>query len=160
MLHYDTADTYIQKLTEKQPVKLTQVIPLKNAKDYGFDKIYDFLIQETGRFVEQHQSDLLCDIRSVQKSLDELNEPKAFLFGLRELGVDHAAFVFHRLRENQSCDMFHGVSLSRHYRKCYALILRANDDKTEVTAELFDLSGTFLYQIDLERVYIPGTSRT
>lgn len=159
MLHYDTADTYIQKLTEKRHVKLTQTIPLTSARDYGFNTIYDFLIQETGRFVEQHQSDLLYDIRSVQKSLDKLDDSKAFLFGLRELGVDHAAFVFHRLRENQFCDMFHGVSLSHHYRKCYALILRANDDKTEVTAELFDLSSTFLYQIDLERVYIPGTSR-
>lgn len=54
--------------------------------------ITDELLRALARDVERFQSDILIDIRSIESGLNNGSFKEA-LFGFRECGVDHAAFV-------------------------------------------------------------------
>lgn len=71
---------------------------------------YTILIQNAGRWCERFASDILIDIKTIEEWLenvydeckdfdDEILE-KSFLFGFRQDGVDHNAFISYNVEEN------------------------------------------------------------
>ena len=98
----------------------------------NYSSILTQLIQECGRLCESYASDLFItwsDI--VQKLKDNTMETSVYLFGIREMGVDHNEFILNRYK-NES---FH----ARHkYRKIYRLDIIVEGD----------LIGMELYEVE------------
>ena len=67
--------------------------------DINMSSTWSFLIREVGRLVDNYNSDLLINIRSIEKDFnDEFflkcdTADTAYLFGLRKNGVDHTGYV-------------------------------------------------------------------
>ena len=65
--------------------------------DINYSDILTKLIQECGRLCESYASDLFVDWNGItQKLKDKTMEPSTYLFGIREMGVDHSEFVLSR----------------------------------------------------------------
>lgn len=67
--------------------------------DINYSSILTFLIQTAGRICKHYASDLFITWSSLEEKLKNNPEYKGekFLFGFREMGVDHNAFVLSRL---------------------------------------------------------------
>lgn len=66
-----------------------------DLKTLNWSSIKTKLIQLSGRFCDSFASDIVIDINSIQKKMDknELKDGDFFLFGFREMGVDHNSFI-------------------------------------------------------------------
>ena len=65
-----------------------------NGFDINCSSILTRLIQEAGRYCEQYASDLFFDWTQIDRLLsDGCMQTQSFLFGFRESGVDHIAFI-------------------------------------------------------------------
>lgn len=76
------------------------------------------LIQDTGRFAENFASDILIDIDSVKRELENrdemLDEPFATMMAIRQSGVDGTGFYVANLQQHANSD---------HYRKIYIFFI-------------------------------------
>ena len=83
--------------------------------DINYSSILTKLIQECGRLCESYASDLFITWNSIDKKLKEKTmETSVYLFGIREMGVDHNEFVLSRYNNN-------GCYAKHEYRKIYRL---------------------------------------
>ena len=81
----------------------------------NYSSILTKLIQECGRLCESYASDLFITWNSIVRKLKEKTmDTSAYLFGIREMGVDHNEFVLSRYN-NSGCYAKH------EYRKIYRL---------------------------------------
>ena len=63
----------------------------------NYSDILTFLIQKAGTICKHYASDLFITWKSVMKELDHSEiEKNKFLFGFREMGVDHNTWVLNR----------------------------------------------------------------
>ena len=69
--------------------------------DINYSSILTKLIQECGRLCESYASDLFITWNRIVRKLEEKTmETSAYLFGIREMGVDHSEFVLSRYNNN------------------------------------------------------------
>ena len=96
--------------------------------ELNMSDIFTRLIQEAGRWCESYASDVLFDIDSIRKYLDNIipNAEKTWRFGFRRNGVDHAEWV-HANCENEARKYYY-------YRSIYRLTVKTSD--TGIKAEL------------------------
>lgn len=72
---------------------LAEETPYGNKKaDISLSGIFSFLIKEVGTKVDAYQSDLYYDLKAIEAAVKTLRN-ETFLIGLREMGVDHKAFI-------------------------------------------------------------------
>lgn len=86
------------------------------GRDFGinYSSILTKLIKECGRLCESYASDLFVDWNGItQKLKDKTMESSTYLFGIREVGVDHSEFVLSRYNNNSHAYY--------EYRKIYRL---------------------------------------
>ena len=91
------------------------------AYSMNFSSEFSYLIENTGRFVERYQSDLLYGINSFNNRLDKtINNLQPgdsaeiiVVFGLRDSGVDHDNYVLSNMNGSASSQ------LSHYYRRVY-----------------------------------------
>lgn len=99
--------------------------------DINYSSILTKLIQECGRLCESYASDLFISWNTIMKKLKEKTlETSSYLFGIREMGVDHNDFVLARCNS--------GSRAYYAYRKMYRL---------DITIE-GDLIRMVLYEIE------------
>ena len=94
------------------------------GRDFGinYSSILTKLIQECGRLCESYASDLFISWDNIVKKLEEKTmETSAYLFGIREMGVDHNEFILSRYENN-------GRFARHEYRKIYRLDVFVDDD--------------------------------
>lgn len=95
--------------------------------DINYSDILSKLIIETGRLVEHYASDLFISWQTIE---EQLNNPDykggVYLFGLREMGVDHNSFVLSRFNSGDK----------KEYRKIYMLIIKVDEEDGYITMEL------------------------
>ena len=81
----------------------------------NYSSILTKLIQECGRLCESYASDLFIDWNIIDEKLQEKTmETSVYLFGIREMGVDHNPFILSRYNNN-------GCRAKYEYRKIYRL---------------------------------------
>ena len=69
--------------------------------EINYSSILTRLIKECGRLCESYASDLFVDWNGIsQKLKDKTMESSTYLFGIREMGVDHNEFVLSRYNNN------------------------------------------------------------
>lgn len=100
---------------------------------------YTTLIQAAGRFCECYASDILYDIRAVEKDLEdpiaflngETDARKQYLFGFRKDGVDHKEFVLSKIQD-------YGDKAYHYYRVVYELEIHMflEDEGRDLTVEV------------------------
>lgn len=92
--------------------------------DVCYSEILSKLIVDTGRFAERFASDLFIDWSTIEKCLCDPNyEGGKYLFGIRQSGVDPAAFVVSKFNSKQ-------YYANDYYRKIYVLLVTVNPDKS------------------------------
>ena len=90
--------------------------------DLNYSSILTKLIQECGRLCESYASDLFITWNGiVQKLKEKTMETSTYLFGIREMGVDHDEFILSRYNNN-------GWGARHEYRKIYRLDVIVIDD--------------------------------
>ena len=100
--------------------------------DINYSSILTRLIQECGRLCESYASDLFITWNSIVRKLEEKTiETSSYLFGIREMGVDHNEFVLSRYNNN-------GYHAKYEYRKIYRLDVIVEGDSIRMK----------LYEID------------
>lgn len=118
--------------------------------------ITDTLIENTGRFCERHQSDLLIDINRIKEDVKEAFAEKsdatlAWLIGIRRDGVDGNSFVCARLRETGRNGY---ANPAVYYRRLYLVLAyqeayQEEDDLNEICLELHDISCRIIHAEDI-----------
>lgn len=86
------------------------------------------LIKEVGRLCDAYASDLFIDWKNVEKLLTERCEDEQvddFLFGIRQYGVDHKAYVEIRFDSNADAARYT-------YRDIYLLRIRRHGDNIDL----------------------------
>lgn len=96
-----TLDDFCMKSVEDESVgywKNDGENPDRGRFDVNYSSILTALIQTAGRVCRRYASDLFIDWLGIDKALEHREyEGGKYLFGFREDGVDHAAFVLSRL---------------------------------------------------------------
>ena len=97
----------IQKVLDKtEPIIKTTLQDALNGfgghsyRMWGADcaKIWSILIENAGRFCIDHSSDILPQYNDILKALEDgMTEPKFYVFGIREYGVDGLDFFSERI---------------------------------------------------------------
>jgi hypothetical protein len=95
--------------------------------EINYSGILSRLIQEAGRFCESFASDLFIDWKTVEEEIESMKDGGAvsFLFGFRQMGVDHAAFVLARYENNTHAE--------HEYRSMWRLDMNADGGKLTMT---------------------------
>ena len=89
--------------------------------EINYSSILTKLIKECGRLCESYASDLFVDWNGIQQKLKEKTmKTSAYLFGIREMGVDHSKFVLSRYNNNSHAYY--------EYRKIYRLDVIIDDN--------------------------------
>ena len=99
------------------------------AYEINYSSILTRLIQEAGRYCERYASDLFIDWSCVLDwiSSADAGDEKSFLFGFRENGVDHDAFVLSRFNGSYCCP-------EKEYRSMWRLDISTDyDDRIMMT---------------------------
>lgn len=65
---------------------------INGKADISLSQIFSFLIKEVGTKVKAYQSDLLVDVKSIEKAVENLENTEYYI-GLRENGVDGKTFI-------------------------------------------------------------------
>lgn len=103
--------------------------------DINYSSILTKLIQECGRLCERYASDLFIDWSSIKEKIENKTlEISTYLFGIRENGVDHNAFVLSRYENN-------GKNAMYEYRKIYRLDITVDDGDIEM--ELYEIDKPY-----------------
>lgn len=98
ILKQDAVDKNVWKGNENMKIRQMETITDSSGCGYenlNWSDIQTKLIQLAGAHCERYASDLLIDLRVIESWLknDDKQGEKKFLFGFREYGVDHRAFV-------------------------------------------------------------------
>ena len=93
-------NAYLEKLTEGKKAIVEERNTFHDdwtgkCNYLNLSGIYDRLIKEAAK-CKYYASDLLIDIKSLEKVLDN-QESGRFFFGFRDSGIDHEAFIDSRL---------------------------------------------------------------
>ena len=110
---------------------------LAHGRDFNinYSSILTRLIQECGRLCESYASDLFITWNSIVRKLEEKTmETSAYLFGVREMGVDHNDFVLSRYNTN-------GCYAKHEYRKIYRLDVVVDGDL--IRMELYEIERPY-----------------
>lgn len=100
------------------------------AGDINMSSILTAIIQDTGRFAESYASDVLFSLAEIYTLTENLpkdfrpDEPidKLIPIGIRQLGVDHGAFIMSKLLHTQSSTLMGSYVHPDHiYRKILAV---------------------------------------
>ena len=103
--------------------------------DINYSSILTKLIQECGRLCEAWASDLFITWNIIDRKLKEKTmETSTYLFGIREMGIDHNEFILNRY-ENNGCFAMH------EYRKIYRLDVVVDDDL--IMMELYEIDKPY-----------------
>ena len=88
----------------------------------NYSSILTKLIQECGRLCESYASDLFITWSRIAREIErETMGTSTYLFGIREMGVDHSEFVLSRYNN-------YGYQAMYEYRKIYRLDVIVEDD--------------------------------
>lgn len=116
---------------------MEKLIDLNKFRKYGYDKeieAYDYniktinlssiitkLIQIAGQYVEMYASDIIYSIDEIKNKINnnDIVNGEIMLFGFRESGVDHNAFI-----ERQDPN-----TVNLYYRQVWRLDFKVSDDK-------------------------------
>ena len=102
--------------------------------DINYSSILTKLIQECGRLCESYASDLFITWNSIMQKLEEKTmETSAYLFGIREMGVDHNEFILSRCNN--------GSRAYYEYRKIYRLDVTIEGDL--IRMELYEIERPY-----------------
>lgn len=102
--------------------------------DINHSSILTKLIQECGRLCESYASDLFITWSRIERELKSRTmETSAYLFGIREMGVDHTEFVLSRCNN--------GSRAYYEYRKIYRLDITIEDDL--IRMELYEIERPY-----------------
>ncbi len=75
--------------------------PTEGEWSLNYSSILTELIQQAGRWCEHYASDLFIDWMTIDRCLKNRDvENRSFLFGFRQIGVDHDQFIFSRFNQN------------------------------------------------------------
>ena len=108
--------------------------------DINYSSILTKLIQECGRLCEAFASDLFITWNDINKKLEEKSmETSAYLFGIREMGVDNNEFILMRYNND-------GFLAKYEYRKIYRLNIIVDDDL--IRMELYELQIPYRERMD------------
>ena len=101
----------------------------------NYSSILTKLIQECGRLCESYASDLFIDWNIIDEKLQEKTmETSTYLFGIREMGVDHNPFVLSRYNNS-------GCHAKYEYRKIYRLDIIVDGDS--IRMELYEIDKPY-----------------
>ena len=99
--------------------------------DINYSSILTKLIQECGRLCEAWASDLFITWYGIEQKLkDKTMETSTYLFGIREMGVDHNEFILMRYNNDGYCAKYE-------YRKIYRLDVTIEGDS--IRMELYEI---------------------
>ena len=99
--------------------------------DINYSSILTKLIQECGRLCESYASDLFITWSGIERKLKEKTmETSVYLFGIREMGVDHNEFIISRYNNNS-------YRAKYEYRKMYRLNIIVGGDL--IRMELYEV---------------------
>ena len=113
----------------------------------NYSSILSKLIQETGRLVDSYASDLFISWKCIMKDLRTIEEniltetgsqdeySKSYLFGLRESGVDHAAFVLSRYNNSGAYGNYYGAE----YRSIWRMDLSVRREDGHIEMSLYEV---------------------
>lgn len=119
------AEDFVFNTNIMKPITEYCVKELDGSWSINTSSIFSKLITFTGRFCESYASDIFLDLLDVYNYLEHgLCEDKIWLFGIRQMGVDHAAFVL-----NNSNNL-------AQYRAIFKLKAKVNEDKNKLTLTL------------------------
>lgn len=103
--------------------------------DINYSSILTRLIQECGRLCESYASDLFITWNGIiQKLKEKTMETSAYLFGIREMGVDSNEFVISRYNN-------YGSYARHEYRKIYRLDIIVEGDS--IRMELYEIERPY-----------------
>lgn len=103
--------------------------------DINYSSILTKLIQECGRLCESYASDLFITWNSIVKKLEEkIMVSSTYLFGIREMGVDHSEFILCRYSNS-------GCFAKYEYRKIYRLNIIVKGDL--IRMELYEIERPY-----------------
>ena len=103
--------------------------------DINYSSILTKLIQDCGRLCESYASDLFITWNSIERKLKEKTmETSVYLFGIREMGVDHNEFIINRYNN-------YGCYAKHEYRKIYRLNIVVEGDL--ITMELYEIDRPY-----------------
>ena len=103
--------------------------------DINYSSVLTKLIQECGRLCESYASDLFITWNGIyQKIKEKTMETSVYLFGIREMGVDHNEFVVSRYNNN-------GCYAKYEYRKIYRLDVVVSGDVIKM--ELYEIERPY-----------------
>lgn len=109
--------------------------------DINYSSILTKLIQECGRLCESYASDLFISWNTIMKKLKEKTlETSSYLFGIREMGVDHNEFVLSRYNNNSHA--YYG------YRKIYRLDVIVDGDS--IRMQLYEIDRPYSERRELK----------
>lgn len=136
---YPTPDICFYLLKNQNPI-MTET---GKSGNINLSQIITFLIQNTGRFTERFASDLLFNLKHLERLTEphpvEKTETSVILYGLRTNGVDHTAYILNRLQD--SCHAYTIYTRQEnHYRKLYATEITTHPDQS-CTVALYDLTN-------------------
>ena len=101
----------------------------------NYSSILTKLIQECGRLCESYASDLFISWNIIDEKLQEKTmETSTYLFGIRETGIDHNAFVLSRYNNN-------GHYAKYEYRKVYRLDVIVESDS--IRMKLYEIERPY-----------------
>lgn len=99
--------------------------------DINYSSILTKLIQECGRLCESFASDLFIIWNGIERRLkDKTIETSVYLFGIREMGVDHNEFILNHYN-------YYGCYAKYEYRKIYRLNVFVDGDLIKM--ELYEI---------------------
>ena len=103
--------------------------------DINYSSILTKLIQECGRLCESYASDLFITWSRIVRELErETMETSTYLFGIREMGVDHTELILDRYNN-------YGYHAQYEYRKMYRLDVIVNDDS--IIMKLYEIERPY-----------------
>lgn len=103
--------------------------------DINYSSILTKLIQECGRLCESYASDLFITWNGIAQKLKEKTmETSVYLFGIREMGVDHNEFILNRYNND-------GCYTKYKYRKIYRLDVIVEGDL--IRMELYEIERPY-----------------
>ena len=101
----------------------------------NYSSILTKLIQECGRLCESYASDLFIGWNIIDEKIQEKTmETSTYLFGIREMGVDHNPFVLSRYNNS-------GCHAKYEYRKIYRLDIIVDGDS--IRMELYEIDKPY-----------------
>ena len=109
--------------------------------DINYSDILTKLIQECGRLCEHYASDLFITWSRIVRELENRTmETSSYLFGIREMGVDHNEFVLSRC--NNGSRPYYA------YRKLYRLDITIEGDA--IRMELYEIERPYSERRELK----------